>query len=148
MALFSGAEKWTLCFLSSGSCFFLVFSESHSFPVSPRSPNLSHSNPCTIRDSYTCFCLSPTTSLPASPMAYTDTLSSWSHAFTQRLGQGAHGQWLLFQPGLSKEPGHLPGSSCSSASPGLPSPPLPSRSLEQLFPPNSVSWNSVHIPSH
>lgn len=43
------------------------------------SPRLSHSNPCTIRGSYACFCLSPTTSLHASPCVYIETRCPLGH---------------------------------------------------------------------
>lgn len=149
MTLFSGAEKWILCFLSGGTCFFLVFSESHLFPVSLWSPSLSHSKPCTIRGSYSCFCLSPTSSLRVSPCTYTETRCPLCHLPSPSVwGRVLKDSGSFFSHTCPRSLAISQASSCSSASPGLPSPLLPSRSLEQLFPPGSASWGAVHIPSH
>lgn len=68
---FSGAEKWNLCFLSSGCC-FLVFSETHSFHVgNPPISQFLLLQACAQPGTLT-FILSysPTASLPAVPWAY------------------------------------------------------------------------------
>lgn len=143
MTLFSGAETWTLCFLYSGSCFFLVFWVSF-FPCVPLVsqvvplqamqyqgllrlllPFSHHFPPCIS------LCL------------HRDTLSSWSHVFTQwRVLKNSD---FFFSNTCPSSLAISQVSSCSSAIPGLPSPPLSSRSLEQLF---HASWSVVHIPSH
>jgi len=142
---FSGAEKWSLFSLSSRCCFFLVFSETHSSSVSPpQSSNSSHCNLYTTRSSYPCSCTSPTASLPAPPWA--DPLVVWSRDFAQCPGQDARGLWLLFQPSLSKKPGHLPVFVVFIHQPWAALASSPSVSLGQLFPLGSGSWGAVQIP--
>lgn len=74
-----------------------------------------------------------------------DTLSSWSCVFTQwRVLKNSD---FFFSNTCPSSLAISQASSCSSAISGLPSPPLSSRSLEQLFHPNSASWSAGHTPS-
>lgn len=150
MTQFSGAEKRSLCFLSSGCCFFLVFSETHSSPVlRPQSPNPSQSKPCTTRGSYPCSCISPTGSFPpcSSLDLHSDPLVVWLWDFTQCLVQDARGQWLLFQPCLSEKPGYLPAFIPFICQPRAALASLPSVSPGFLFPFTGGPQGAVQIPN-